>query len=130
MTFTSVVPDHMKPMYDQYQFSPAIRQGDLVIISGQVGIRSDFTVAETLDEQLDLVFGHLKTLMEHAGGNLSHILELNSFHVGDLGAQMGPFIAAKARHMREPHCAWTAVGVTQLALPGLFVEVRAMGRVV
>ena len=39
--FTPVVPEGMETYYDDYQFSPAVRCGDLLIISGQLGFDPD-----------------------------------------------------------------------------------------
>ena len=39
--FTPVVPEGMEAFYNDYQFSPAVKCGDFLIISGQLGFDAD-----------------------------------------------------------------------------------------
>jgi enamine deaminase RidA (YjgF/YER057c/UK114 family) len=38
------------------------------------------------------------------------------------------FQAVRDDFLKEPYPAWTAIGVSALAVPGLFVEIRATAR--
>jgi enamine deaminase RidA (YjgF/YER057c/UK114 family) len=76
-------------------------------------------------QQAENVFDALEAVLEEAGATLQNVAALQSFHVGDLGAQMGDFIAVKSRRLGAPHPAWTAVGVAALAVEGALVEVSA-----
>jgi enamine deaminase RidA (YjgF/YER057c/UK114 family) len=41
---------------------------------------------------------------------------------------MGAFSRVRERFIEEPYPAWTAVGTTELALPGALVEIRVTAR--
>ena len=58
-----------------------------------------------------------------AGGDLSTVVEMTTFHV-DMGEHLGTFMKVKDEYMNEPYCAWTAIGCTELAMPGGLVEIR------
>ena len=47
------------------------------------------------------------------------------YHV-DIGRHMETFMAVKDRYLTEPYPAWTAIGVSELVVPGGLVEIRAI----
>ena len=53
------------------------------------------------------------------------MVELTTFHT-DLHGDIDAFIAVKDQYFPSRYPSWSAVGVTQLALPGLLIEIRAM----
>jgi enamine deaminase RidA (YjgF/YER057c/UK114 family) len=116
-------PPGTEALYKAWQFSQAVRVGDTVWVSGQVGIGSDGSPAQGIEAQARAAFQGLERVLREAGGSLADVVELTTFHtsMGD----MAGFGKAKAEFFRENYPAWTAVGVTTLALPGLEVEVRA-----
>jgi len=125
--FKTIVPEPFKAIYDQWQFAPAVLAGGVIHISGQVGANpADMSVPDELETQLANIFGAIELILAQAGAKPSDVFSLTSYHVGDLHAQMPVFIEAKSRFFGAPHPAWTAVGVSELALPGLMVEVSAM----
>jgi enamine deaminase RidA (YjgF/YER057c/UK114 family) len=52
---------------------------------------------------------------------------MTTFHV-DLMANLRAFVQAKDEVVGEPYPAWTAIGVSELAMPGGLVEVRVTAR--
>ena len=44
-------------------------------------------------------------------------------------ALLGTFMKIKDEYVAAPYPAWTAIGCTQLALPGALVEIRAQAHV-
>ena len=56
---------------------------------------------------------------------MADIVELTTFHT-DLRGDMAAFAAVKDEYLPDRYPSWTAVGVTQLALPELLVEIRAV----
>jgi enamine deaminase RidA (YjgF/YER057c/UK114 family) len=125
-TFTAVTPSQFAAVADTYQFSSAVRQGDVLYISGQLGLSQDGRLPATFEDEVDNVFAAMSLILAEAGASLSDIMSVVSYHVGDLHEQLSIFTAVKTRHLGQPHPAWTAVGVTQLAVPGLSVEVSAI----
>ena len=121
-----IVPTGMQGAYDHMHFAPAVKVGDTVYVSGQAGIRADGKVAETLEEQLHLCFQKLQLVLEAAGGSLADIVELESFHVGDMVADTPTIFGVKDQYLTRDYPAWSAFGVTMLAVPGLLVEIKAI----
>ncbi|HWV05754.1 endoribonuclease L-PSP [Burkholderiaceae bacterium 26] len=121
----SIVPAPFQGHYDAYHFSPATRVGDMVWVSGQVGVDADMKPAEGMHAQAQIAFKHLKLVLEEAGASLVDVVELTTFHT-DLHGDIDAFIAVKDQYFPSRYPSWSAVGVTQLALPGLLIEIRAM----
>jgi enamine deaminase RidA (YjgF/YER057c/UK114 family) len=121
-----IVPEPLRRTYQHFHFAPAVRAGSTIYVSGQVGVRPDMTVPDTLEEELEIAFRSLELVLAEAGAGLDDIVALDTFHVGDdFAADAQAFTAARLKHMSGPHPAWTAVQVASLLLPGLRVEIRA-----
>jgi enamine deaminase RidA (YjgF/YER057c/UK114 family) len=118
-------PPHTQVMYDNFHFSQATRVGEMIWVSGQVGIDAKLTPADGIEAQAHLAFQGLRSVLEAAGATLADVVELMTFHT-DLQADAQAFGKVKDEYFPERYPAWTAVGVTQLALPGLRVEIRAV----
>jgi enamine deaminase RidA (YjgF/YER057c/UK114 family) len=118
-------PKETQPMYDVFHFSQANRVGDMIWISGQVGIDDRLTPANGMAAQARLAFQSLKRTLAAAGATLEDVVELTTFHV-DLRGEIDQFAQVKDEYFPRSYPAWTAVGVTQLALPELRVEIRAV----
>jgi enamine deaminase RidA (YjgF/YER057c/UK114 family) len=125
MTRVLINPGSTRAMYEKFHFSQAVRAGDMVWVSGQVGIDAQMRPGTGLTEQARLAFTGLKTVMEAAGAELSDVVELVTFHT-DLRGGSREFGAVKDEFFPNNYPAWTAVGVTQLAMPELLVEIRAV----
>ncbi len=122
-----VIPASMQGMYDRFHFAPAVRTGELLLCSGQIGIGPDGRAPDDLEKQFTLAFEAVKTILDEAKLDFSDIVELTTFHVGLLG-QLGVFMAVKDRYLPAPFPAWTAIGVSELAFPGGLAEVRVTAR--
>jgi len=114
-----------QPMYDHYHFAQATRVGAMIWVSGQVGIDANMRPGKGLTEQARLAFSSLRSVLEAAGASLSDVVELTTFHI-DLQGGSAEFGAVKDEFFTANYPSWTAVGVTQLAMPGLLVEIRAV----
>jgi enamine deaminase RidA (YjgF/YER057c/UK114 family) len=112
-------------MYDNFHFAQATRVGDTIWVSGQVGIDEKMRPGKGLTEQARLAFTGLKTVLEAAGASLSDVVELVTFHI-DLRGGSREFGAVKDAFFPSSYPSWSAVGVTQLAMPELLVEIRAV----
>ncbi len=116
-------PEGSEVVYDSLQFSQAVRAGNMVWISGQVGMDASFNMGEGIEEQSRMAFKNLQTVIEEAGGTLADIVELVTYHISM--KEMKYFSKVKAEFIPENFPAWTAVGVTELVMPGPLVEIRA-----
>ena len=120
-----VNPKESQPMYDAFHFSQANRVGDTIWVSGQVGVDANLSPASGMVAQAQLAFEGLKRTLAAAGASLDDVVELMTFHI-DLRGEMEAFAKVKDEYFPRDYPAWTAVGVTQLALPELRVEIRAV----
>ena len=118
-------PKATQPMYESFHFSQANRVGDTIWVSGQVGIDDKLTAASGMAGQARLAFEGLKRTLAAAGATLEDVVELTTFHL-DLRGEMEQFTKVKDEYLPRNYPAWTAVGVTQLALPELRLEIRAV----
>jgi enamine deaminase RidA (YjgF/YER057c/UK114 family) len=120
-----VNPKETQPLYDAFHFSQANRVGDTIWLSGQVGIDDKLSPAPGMAAQARLAFEAMKRILAEAGASLDDVVELTTFHT-DLRGEMEEFAKVKDQYFPRDYPAWTAVGVTQLALPDLRVEIRAV----
>jgi enamine deaminase RidA (YjgF/YER057c/UK114 family) len=116
-------PPGTEKIYEQWQFSQAVRVGDTIWISGQVGMDHEGKIPAGIEAQTKLAFEGLKAILEHAGSSLADVVELTTFH-RDMKEMRG-FAKVKAEYLPKNYPAWTAIGTTELVLPDLRVEVRA-----
>lgn len=121
--FEVVMPPGSEKTYERFHFAPATRVGNTLYCSGVIGADGS-KVPEDVGEEFTKAFESLSSVLEAAGGTLADVVEMTSFHVG-LNEHLGAFIAAKDVAISEPYPAWTAIGCTELAMPGARVEIRA-----
>jgi enamine deaminase RidA (YjgF/YER057c/UK114 family) len=119
-----VNPASMKGLYDNFHFAAAARSSDLVLCSGQLGVGPDGRVVAEPAAQFAAAFAGVRAVLAEAGLDFSDVLEITTFHVG-LREHLATFMQAKDAVMSAPYCAWTAIGVSELAFPGALVEIRA-----
>lgn len=127
MMSRQVVPPTMAGLVDSVAYSPAVRAGDFLFVSGQVGRGFDMQPVEgDLTRHIRAAFENLRVVVEHAGGSLADVVELTTYHVG-LQQQLETFVAVKKEYFADPLTlpAWTAVGVDCLTTPSYVVEIQA-----
>ncbi|MFZ5562496.1 MAG: RidA family protein [Thermodesulfobacteriota bacterium] len=105
------------------QFSQAVKSGNTIYVSGQVGVDENFKPGSGIEEQAGLAFLNLQHVLAEAGATLEDIVELVTFHTSM--KDIRGFSKVKAKFIPKDYPAWTAVGVTELVLPDLLVEIRA-----
>lgn len=123
--------DHIRDpdgvLYDRFHFSQAVRHGDLLLCSGQIGTQADGSVpAEFVDEARN-AWAAVGRVLAAAGTDYGAIIEFTSYHVG-LQQTLPDFMVARDEVLREPWPAWTAIGVAELAVPGARLEIRVTAR--
>ena len=122
----SIVPDGMQWHYDEWHLSPLVVHDGVALASGVTGTRADGSVAEAPREEFVDAFEKLQAVLAAGGLDLGHVLEMTTFHVEM--AHMDDFREVRDRYLQEPWPAWSAVGTTELAVPGPRVEIRVMCR--
>lgn len=123
----AIFPANRHALYDAHQYSPAIRAGDLLFISGQVGSRDDGSPEPDFAKQVKLAFDNLNAVLKAAGASFDDVIDVISFHT-DPEKQFETVMAVRAKEIgAAPWPTWTAVGVTWLA--GFDFELKVVARV-
>ncbi len=122
-----IVPASQKMLYDNFHFAPAVVDGQNLRCSGVVGMNPDGSVPEDPETQFAQAFASIGEVLEEAGASFADITEMTTFHIG-MSEHMGVFSKVRGQFIKEPYPAWTAVGTTELALPGALVEIRVTAR--
>jgi len=120
-----ILPEQSKPTYDSFHFAPAVRSSGLVICSGQIGTNSDGSIPDSPEQEFRNAWAAVGAILEEAGLGYDNIVETTTYHVG-LQEHLGAFMKVRDELLSEPWPAWTAIGITELAVPGARVEIRAM----
>ncbi len=122
-----VFPAHRHALYEEHGYSAAIRSGDLLFVSGQVGSRADGTPEPDFDAQVRLAFENLRATLAAAGCTFDDLVDVTTFHT-DPQNQFPTIMAVKqAIFPQPPYPNWTAVGVTWLA--GFDFEIKVIARI-
>lgn len=122
----AIFPEGRQALYDINQYSAAIRSGDLLFVSGQVGSREDGSPEPDFAAQVQRAFDNLANVLKAAGATLDDIVDVTTFHT-DPEKQFADVMAAKAKAFpQKPYPNWTAVGVNWLA--GFDFEIKVIAR--
>jgi 2-iminobutanoate/2-iminopropanoate deaminase len=106
-------------------YSQGIRAGELVFVSGQLGLRPGETTftATTIQEQTEQIFANLGAILEAAGTSLDRLVKTTVF-LADLGDFQG-MNEVYTRHVGDAPPARSTFEVA--ALPsGALVEIEAI----
>ncbi len=123
----AIFPAGRQALYEINQYSAAIRSGDLLFVSGQVGSREDGSAEPDFPRQVNLAFENLQAVLKAAGCTLDDVVDVTSFHT-DPENQFTIVNEVRLRHFGEPpYPNWTAVGVNWLA--GFDFEIKVIARI-
>jgi 2-iminobutanoate/2-iminopropanoate deaminase len=98
-------------------FSSAVRLGDVLYLSGQMGTRPDGTLAAGMEGQARQTLENIRAVLESAGLTMADV-----FHCTVMLADMSQWAAFNAvylEHFSEPLPTRSAFGANGLALGGL-----------
>ncbi|AMY68880.1 RidA family protein [Frigidibacter mobilis] len=123
----TIFPADRHALYEAHGYSAAIRAGDLVFISGQVGSREDGSPEPDFRKQVQRAFDNLEAVLKAAGCTKADIVDVTTFHT-DPENQFATIMEVKNEVFpNAPYPNWTAVGVTWLA--GFDFEIKVIARV-
>jgi enamine deaminase RidA (YjgF/YER057c/UK114 family) len=122
-----IFPASRHALYEEHGYSAAIRSGDLLFVSGQVGSRADGTPEPDFAAQVQLAFDNLQATLAAAGCTFDDLIDVTTFHT-DPQNQFPTIMQIKqALFPQPPYPNWTAVGVTWLA--GFDFEIKVIARI-
>lgn len=123
----AVFPAGRQALYNINKYSAAIRSGDLLFVSGQVGSRDDGTAEPDFTRQVNQAFTNLAAVLKAAGCSFDDVVDFTTFHT-DPEAQFATVNEVRLRFFGdEPYPNWTAVGVNWLA--GYDFEIKVIARI-
>lgn len=100
-----------------------VRAGNLIWVSGAIGVAADGTVPADVATQAELALASIGACLQAAGAGPEHVVKVNVYltDVNDR-TKINP---ARQRFFGEHRPASTLVGVTALVLPDAKVEIEA-----
>jgi enamine deaminase RidA (YjgF/YER057c/UK114 family) len=123
----AIFPAGRQALYDKHSYSAAIRSGDLLFVSGQVGSREDGSPEPDFEKQVQLAFDNLAAVLAAAGCTFDDVVDVTTFHT-DPETQFQAMMAIREKVIGEPpYPNWTAVGVNWLA--GFDFEIKVVARI-
>ena len=123
----AVFPKERHALYEQHGYSAAIRSGDLLFVSGQVGSRPDGSPEPDFEAQVRLAFANLEATLAAGGCTFDDIVDVTTFHT-DPDQQFATIMTVKSDVFTQaPYPNWTAIGVNWLA--GFDFEIKVIARV-
>lgn len=128
MAHKPVITKNSQKSYDRLHFSAGALCDDFLLCSGVIGIGADGKPPADIKEEFRLAWESAGEVLKEAGMGYENIVEYTTYHVG-LQSHMREFMAVRDEYLKEPWPAWTAIGITELAIPGAHVEIRITARV-
>src|SRR5260370_30793183 len=107
--FTVIVPPSLKATSETYQFAPAVRIGDQILISGIVGVDAEGRLPPDFRSQAKNVFTTLEPILNESRATPDDVSSLNRYHVGDLHSQLRELVDVKATRLQPPLPSYTGV---------------------
>jgi enamine deaminase RidA (YjgF/YER057c/UK114 family) len=115
----AIFPAGRQALYEINRYSAAIRSGDFLFVSGQVGSREDGSPEPAFD--------NLAAVLKAAGCTFDDVVDVTTFHT-DPTTQWETVAAVRLKAIGEPpYPNWTAVGVNWLA--GFDFEIKVIARI-
>ncbi len=126
----AIVPEGMEWMVEQYGFSPAVRAGDFLYLSGIIaelprdenGVIAPASV-ENLTAAYERAFAEIETVLAAGGASFDDVVDMTTYHV-DLAGQTEAIMAVKNRYIKAPHSAWTAIDIDSLYIETGVTEIK------
>ena len=123
----AIFPANRHALYQVHRYSAAIRSGDLLFVSGQVGSRDDGSPEPVFEAQVRRAFANLRAVLAAGGCTLDDVVDVTTFHT-DPASQIETVMAVRAEEIGgPPYPNWTAVGVNWLA--GFDFEIKVIARI-
>ena len=115
-----MVPGQLEPVS---HYCHVVRAGNLVWVSGAVGVRPDGSIPDGVAEQAEVALANIDACLKATGAAAEHVVKVNVY-LTDI-ADRGLINPARQRYFGAHRPASTLVGVSALVLPALKVEIEA-----
>ena len=122
----AVFPPGRQALYESNKYSAAVKSGDYLFVSGQVGSRDDGSPEPDPEKQLRLAFTHLNSVLAAAGCTFDDVVDFTMFIVDPEKLMPVAFKVKDEFWGEPPYPTLTAIGVTWLY--GFSFELKVMAR--
>lgn len=123
MTRAAIIPHSLAAAVRATGFSPAVRAGDLVFLTGATGAGADQVMASDIQGQLANILDKLDQILSTLKAPWDAVVEMTSYHIG-LQGHFDTVDCNLRQRLGEPLPAWTAVEVAGLRREGALCEFR------
>ncbi|MGL4620898.1 MAG: Rid family hydrolase [Chroococcidiopsis sp.] len=118
--------EHHKATYEAFDYVPGVTaSGKFAFISGQVGVEEDGSVSDDSETQIARAFANLGEIIKAIPASPRDVVDITTYHVG-LREHFLLVSTEKKKFFSDWNPAWTAIGITDLAIEGLILEIRAV----
>jgi len=116
------------PWEEVYGYVQAVKNGDTVWISGQLGHNSEGVLLEGMENQFKQAYANIGTLLKGFGMKHDDIVE-EVIYVTDMASGFeARKICGKSFYADPKRIASSIIGVSELALPGQMVEIKIIAK--
>ncbi|MEQ8495958.1 MAG: RidA family protein [Gammaproteobacteria bacterium] len=121
-----IIPPGMEIIRERFHYSPGVLVDDTLYIAGQVGRNEKLEVVSGSEAQSTQAFENVGRVLAAAGASFDDVVDMVTYHVDMRELQL--FMQVKDRFFTNHVPAWTGIGVTALAMPGLLVEIKCVAK--
>lgn len=126
MSRRHVVPEGVYPPTADFSQAIRVTGGDLVFVSGIIGMRPDGTMPDTARGQIDLAFQNLVAVLAAADAAPSDVVKVNVFVREDFRLVRDDLREIRGRYFTEDFPVSTLVQVAGFADPRYLFEIEAI----
>ncbi len=121
-----VVPEGVYPPTADFSQAIRVSGGDLVFLSGIIGMRPDGTMPAEPAAQIELAFENLVRVLEAAGATAADVVKVNVFVRDDFSLVRDELRAIRARYFTHDFPVSTLIQVAGFAGPDYRFEIEAI----
>jgi enamine deaminase RidA (YjgF/YER057c/UK114 family) len=118
-----IIPKGLENLYTEKGYAPGVRVGDTIYVSGMLGRDGALRVIEDPEAQFTRVFENTALVLDAVGATFEDVIEFTGYFT-HLQRDFRLFQIVKDRFVTGDLPAQTAIGVAELSMPGLLVELK------
>jgi enamine deaminase RidA (YjgF/YER057c/UK114 family) len=122
-------PDGVYPPTADFSQAIRVSGGDLVFVSGIIGMRPDGSMPRDTREQVELAFANLAKVLDASGATLADVVKVNVFVGEDFRLMRDDVREIRSRYFTHDFPVSTLVQVAGFASPEYRFEIEAIAAV-
>ena len=129
LTRELIVPDGLKNLYTEKGYAPGVRVGNMLYVSGMLGRDENLNVIKDPEAQLVRVFENTALVLATAGASFEDVIEFVGYFT-HLQRDYPLFQKVKDHYLTKEFPAQTAIGISELSMPDLLLELKCTALIV